>query len=86
MPARGSKDKNTIRLQNYMRRMERTNPEIYAQLDELLAMRGYIVYHNDSDILMVRKPGNIDSLSSGEINALVNGVHPSHYMKGNDHE
>lgn len=86
MSVHGSKDKNTLRLQNYIRKLESTNPELYTQVDKLLSLRGYIIYHNTSDILMVRKLGNTDSLSSGEISALINGVHPSHYMKGNDHE
>jgi hypothetical protein len=79
---RGSTDKQTIKLQNYLRKLESTDKERYDTLEELLALRGYIVYHNKNDVLMVRKPGDIDSLSTGEITAIVNGIHPSHYMKG----
>lgn len=70
---RGSTDKHTIRLQNYLRWLEYNDREKYAALDELLAEHGYNVYRNSSNVLMVRKPKDITGFTPAEVHWIVTG-------------
>lgn len=83
---RGSTDKQTIKLQNYLRHLSYTDRKQYELLEDLLTDYGYIVYMNDSNVLMVRKPKHILGLDRGAIHLIVTGADIHQFMKGNEDE
>lgn len=83
----GNKDKDTIKLQDMLRKLAESNDtQRYEQLDELLAQREYIVSENSAGILMVRRPKGINGLSKREVRELMAGAIISSFMKESEDE
>lgn len=72
---RGSTDRNTIKLQQLLRSHEKNEDPRYNDLDELLSSRGYIIYRNADDILMVRRSKDAEKFTDREVMAILKGTY-----------
>lgn len=70
---RGSTDRNTIKLQQLLRSYERNNDPRYNDLEETLSSRGYIIYRNADDILMVRRSKDAEKFTDREVISILKG-------------
>lgn len=70
---RGSTDRNTIKLQQLLRSYEKNEDPRYNDLDELLSSRGYVIYRNADDILMVRRSKDAEKFTDREVISILKG-------------
>ena len=68
---RGSTDKRTLILQDYLRKLLQQDIDQYQLVVQYLTEHGYIIHRNAHDVLMLRKPKDITGLDTLTIATLL---------------
>lgn len=81
----------TLTLQSILQRLQHTDQDTYEKLDELLAMRGYLVYTDRYNVLKLRLPDNMRGLTAKEVRAVITAINTGTSFdqlmeERNDHE